>query len=690
MQSLLLTLSLAITGDPCAQQGDPALPIALDATFNELELDFKGAVLVETGFPFNFYGRDYNSVWINGNGTLSFCQPVTSKTGGLMPSLGRPLIAPFWAAADPLNCDTMTGAGKVWFRNDANRLVVVWDHMGYEGMNNTGAPQLTNTFEAVLTDGSDPIVGVGNNVILAYGDMGWSGADTTGGLNGFGGAPAYAGIDSGDGSLAELIGRFRHDHAIFTSPSTDSGVHWLDAQSFSFDTSTPTAGDVPTLGVEDFAAWVHDNLTVLRSAIAGPVMIGRDGTFDYFTIASDPRVSPERRAVSVRKNLHMAFGNVLNGSVQFGKSGVIDNTVGFQNTTLTPLNEEPANQLFRLEWFENLIEVLSFFAPGGVADFDGDTVYLTGSDPILNTFSVTAEVLAEADRILATVPSGSRVALTVHGGATGHHMGTAQLSAFGFDLEGITGSNLLIVMPDICQVTLDQVDFKGSLLAPHAAVDAQFIRIYGQVIARALTLTDATLHGNPMTGCFCLADLELTEDLRFSPDTLPADQPNMEVEVFLDANSWTGISLGDLPNSIRVNVRGHEARELNLERISRIVVHGTADPSRVWRSPNLPVPVLLKETSLIPRPDLVSTRPGVPVNFNVLENDDRPSPSSTKVRITSGPSLGSLVDLGNGDFRYIPRRGVQIPCQETISYRIANESGPSSYEVEVRINIDRF
>ena len=133
MQSLLLTLSLAITGDPCAQQGDPALPIALDATFNELELDFKGAVLVETGFPFSFYGRDYNSVWINGNGTLSFCQPVTSKTGGLMPSLGRPLIAPFWAAADPLNCDTMTGAGRVWFRNDANRLVVVWDHMGLCG-----------------------------------------------------------------------------------------------------------------------------------------------------------------------------------------------------------------------------------------------------------------------------------------------------------------------------------------------------------------------------------------------------------------------------------------------------------------------------------------------------------------------------------------------------------------------------
>ncbi|MDE0891497.1 MAG: hypothetical protein OSB14_04875, partial [Planctomycetota bacterium] len=124
MNTLLLMLSLAIAGDPCAQQGDPALPIDLDLSFDEVEIDFKGAVLVETGFPFRFFGQDYNNIWINGNGTLSLCQPVTSKTGALMPSLGRPLLAPFWAAADPQNCEFMPGAGKVWVRHEPNRLVV--------------------------------------------------------------------------------------------------------------------------------------------------------------------------------------------------------------------------------------------------------------------------------------------------------------------------------------------------------------------------------------------------------------------------------------------------------------------------------------------------------------------------------------------------------------------------------------
>jgi choice-of-anchor A domain-containing protein len=689
MNALLLTLSLAISGDPCAQQGDPALPIGLDLSFDEVEIDFKGAVLVETGFPFRFFGQDYNNIWINGNGTLSLCQPVTSKTGALMPSLGRPLLAPFWAAADPQNCEFMSGAGKVWVRHEPNRLVVIWDHVGYEGMSGIGTPQLTNTFEAIITDGSDPLVGIGNNVLFAYGDMGWSGANTTGGTDGFGGVPGFAGIDAGDGLLGGLIGRFRWDNSVFTTPETDSGVHWLNGQSFSFDTRTPDSGDIPTLGAEDFAAWVHDNLNVLRSAISGPVMIGRDGNFDYFTIASDPRVGPERRAVSVRKNLHMAFGNVLNGSVQFGKSGLIENTVGFQNTTLVPLNEEPPNQLFRLDWFENLMEVLAFFAPGGSADFDGDTVYLTGSDPVLNTFSVTAEVLSDADRLLATVPSGSTVALTVHGGALGHHMATSQLSNFGFDLEGVTGTSLLIVMPDICQVTLDQVDFKGSLLAPSANVDAQFIRIYGQVIARTLNLTDATLHGNPMMGCFCLADLELTEDLRFSPDALPVDQPDMEVEVYLDHNSWTGVSLGDLPNSLRIDVRGHEERELNLDRISRVVVHGTTDRTKVWRSPNLPVPVLIKDLDLIPRPDMIIVRPGTTIDFNLLENDSIPSGISTKVRITSPPSLGAFEHLGDGNYSYTPRRGLPIPSEDSIRYRLLREGGPPSHEVEARIFITR-
>ena len=42
MHSLLLTLSMAFAGDPCAQQGDPALPIALDLSFNEVEDLYRG------------------------------------------------------------------------------------------------------------------------------------------------------------------------------------------------------------------------------------------------------------------------------------------------------------------------------------------------------------------------------------------------------------------------------------------------------------------------------------------------------------------------------------------------------------------------------------------------------------------------------------------------------------------------
>jgi len=685
MHSLLLTLALVLPGDPCDPQGDPALPIPLDTTFSPVEFGPLGSELIETGFNFRFYGRDYSSVWINANGTVSFCQPVLPHVGTGMPGLGRPLVAPFWAAAAPQDCHFMSSAGRAWVRHDINRLVVVWDHVGYEGMSDPGHTPRWNTFQLVLSDGSDPVVGLGKNILFAYGDMGWTGADTTGGTDGFGGSPAYVGVDAGDGALGELVGRFRHDHAIFTSPESDSGVHWLDGKSFSFDARTPTAGDIPTLGVEDYSAWTRDHLYVLRSAISGPAMVRKDAWLENFTMASDPRVGPERRALIVRRDLHMAFGNILNGSVQYGEDAFIDNTVSFQNTSLTPLNAPSPSEEHRIEWFDNLMEVLAFFAPGGVASFDGDTVLLTGDDPVLNTFSVDTDTLAAADRILAQVPDGSRVALTVHGGAD--HVMDASLASFGFDLEGVTGTDLLVVMPDLSRCVLDQVDFKGSLLAPYAEVEAQYIRIYGQVIARKLELIDSTLHGTPMMGCFCLADASMTSDLVFSPDDLPTDQPGMEVQVYLDPDGSLGVAPGSLPNSVRLNVRGREPRDLNLERISRIVVFGAADAAKVRRSPLLDLPVLLADSDLIPRPDAIRAKRAVPVVFDVLSNDSVPLLLAPKVHLTEEPLFGELEDLGGGTFRYTSTKKARYPQEDVMRYRLSAEEGVPSHEVEVRIFI---
>lgn len=687
MNSLVLTLCLTLGGDPCSQQGDPALPIPLDATFEAVELGPMGAALIEIGFPFQYYGRDNESIWVNANGTLSFCQPVLSSTGNVIPGLGRPLIAPFWAASAPHDCEFMSGSGRIWIRHDANRLVVVFDHLGYEGMGDPGHTSRANTFEVILSDATDPLVGVGNNILFAYGDMGWTSADTTGGTDGFFGSPALVGVDSGDGLLGQLIGRFRHDHGVFTGPDSDSGVHWLDYKTFAFDTRTPTAGDIPTLGVEDYSAWLRTYLTVLRSAVSGPVMVRDSAAFDYFTIASVPSVGPDRRAVIVRNDLHMTFGTVLNGSVQYGGDAFIDTTVGFQNTTLSPLNAPSPSEEFRLEWFENLMEVLAFFAPGGTAAFDGDTVHLIGSDPVINTFSVDTDTLADADRILAQVPTGSRVVLTVHGG--GEHFMDASLSRFGFDLEGTTSSNFLIVMPDLSVCVLDQVDFKGSLLAPYARVEAQYIRIYGQIIARELHLVDSTLHGTPMTGCFCLANQELTSDLVFTPDELPLGQPDMEVELTLDPDEWVGFGYGTLPNSLSVEVSGTEPRQLNLERISRVVVHGAANAARVRRSPELDVPVLLAESDLIPRPDALWVKPGKTIEFDLMSNDSMPLILSPKLRITEEVELGTLEHLEDGRYRYTAPTRVRAPAEDILRYRLVVEDCVPSYEVEVHFFIER-
>ena len=111
--------------------------------------------------------------------------------------------------------------------------------------------------------------------------------------------------------------------------------------------------------------------------------------------------------------------------------------------------------------------------------------------------------------------------------------------------------------------------------------------------------------------------------------------------------------------------------------------------SKVRRSPNLEVPVLLAETDLIPRPDALWVKRGHTIEFDVLSNDSVPVILSPKVRITETPDLGTLEHLGDGLFRYSIPSKVRAPAEDTLRYHLVTEEGIPSHEVEVRFFISR-
>lgn len=216
-----------------------------DATFTKAEFsgytapDYRnddGSTLVKT-MPFNFcmYGTNYNQFYINNNGNISFGSSFATYTSTGFPSTQYVMVAPFWADVDTRN----TTSGVVYYKITPTAVIVQWYRVGYFA---SMADKL-NTFQCIITDGTDPIIANGNNVAFCYGTMEWTTGSASGGSGGFGGTPATVGVNKGDGVNYAQVGRFGQAGNVYNGPvsvSPSSGVSWLNNQSFYFNTCAST------------------------------------------------------------------------------------------------------------------------------------------------------------------------------------------------------------------------------------------------------------------------------------------------------------------------------------------------------------------------------------------------------------------------------------------------------------------
>ncbi len=192
--------------------------------------------------PFNlcFYGQSVNSVIINNNGNVSVGAPYSTFTANSFPDPTYIMIAPFWADVDT----RAPTSGLVYYKLTPTYLIVQWDHVGYF----PSTADKVNTFQLIITDGNDPILGVGNNVSFCYQDMQWTTGGASGGVNGFGGTPATVGVNQGNGIDYVQFGLFDQAGGVYDGPfGANDGVDWLDNQNFTFSFCTSNANIPPVL-----------------------------------------------------------------------------------------------------------------------------------------------------------------------------------------------------------------------------------------------------------------------------------------------------------------------------------------------------------------------------------------------------------------------------------------------------------
>ena len=206
---------------------------------------------IPLSFTFRFFGTQTRNVYINNNGNISLGNGYSAFTSTGFPSDDYRMIAAFWADVDTRG----SRSGVVYYKSWPNRLVVIWDSVGYF----SNMDDKRNTFEIIITDGTDPLIGLGNNVAICYGDMQWTTGSASGGSGGFGGTPATVGANRGDSTNYALIGRFDHEGTDFDGPGgRPDGVSYLDGRQFFFNIAQGLGTVAGTVYREDNSNCIRD------------------------------------------------------------------------------------------------------------------------------------------------------------------------------------------------------------------------------------------------------------------------------------------------------------------------------------------------------------------------------------------------------------------------------------------------
>ena len=157
---------------------------------------------VNIGFGVNFFGNNYNQLFLSNNGNVQFnFADGTFTPFSLTGPTGNPIIAPFFGDVDTRGLDSNTTQYGTGTLGGHNAFAVNWVNVGV-----FAELPIYNTFQLVMIDRSDIAAG-DFDFEFNYTQINWETGQASGGdVNGLGGVSAHVGYNSGTGSFFELPG----------------------------------------------------------------------------------------------------------------------------------------------------------------------------------------------------------------------------------------------------------------------------------------------------------------------------------------------------------------------------------------------------------------------------------------------------------------------------------------------------
>ncbi len=165
-----------------------------------------GPELYPIGFNINFFGTEFNSVYVNNNGNVTFDEPLSEFTPTSLTTFGSPILAPFFADVDTRAANSGVvnfGTGTL---NGQNAFVVNWPNVGCYNENGT----VLDNFQMVLIDRADRGTGPNGDdfdIEYNYDSIQWdTGQASTGDVqcqNGEPGESAFVGYSNGTSTAGD-------------------------------------------------------------------------------------------------------------------------------------------------------------------------------------------------------------------------------------------------------------------------------------------------------------------------------------------------------------------------------------------------------------------------------------------------------------------------------------------------------
>jgi choice-of-anchor A domain-containing protein len=261
------------------------------------------------------------------------------------------------------------------------------------------------------------------------------------------------------------------------------------------------AADCAAPGVPgQYQVFVGGNLTSNTggATIQGRVAAGSDARVQGITLGTNPPLAPNpsRADLVVGRNLTVdgGGGTVAQGRVTYGGTLTATGTL----STLGGLHHEQpsfdfSDQMATLrERSAQWVDLQANGTIGGPGSYD---IRFNGTSSTLNVFAVTATALQNYGKITINVPAGSTTLINVSGSSF-------RSGLYGIDLVGTTPDKVVWNFPLATSVEQTSgLDFKGTILAPNAAVKVGNGNLYGQILGASADIGSYGLFNAPFSGC---------------------------------------------------------------------------------------------------------------------------------------------------------------------------------------------